>query len=90
MIRTIGNIVIPVLVIVALVAGIAVVIGQRGIPKTLIPTATPLVSEDIKTQQLSQQGASDDPAAIEQDLNDTDLSGIDKELTDIERELSSY
>lgn len=88
--RNKGNIVLPALIIVALVIVLAVVVAQRGILKPLIPTATPLVSDDTQTQQLSQQGTSDEPAAIEQDLNDTDLSDLDKELSDIESELSSY
>ena len=50
-----------------------------GVPRSAVDTAT---------NQLLQQGTSDDPAAIEQDLLSTDLTGLDKELSDIDTALT--
>ena len=43
---------------------------------------------DAATTELQTQGSSDDIAAIESDLNATDLGGLDAELGDIEAELA--
>ena len=65
--------------------------------KSVTPTATPtptVVSKlpigesDASTVALEEQGVSDEIVDIETDLNSTDLTEIDKELTDIESELS--
>lgn len=47
------------------------------------------VEVDTMTSALEQQDTSDEITAIEADLEATDLSEIDKELADIEEELSS-
>lgn len=41
---------------------------------------------DPATTMLEKQSASDGVSAIEQDLNATDLNGLDKELADIDAE----
>lgn len=41
---------------------------------------------DPATTMLEKQDTSDGVSAIEQDLNATDLNGLDKELTDIDAE----
>ena len=46
------------------------------------------VSEDIQTQKLEVQEKSDEILSIEKDLKDTDFSDLDKELEDIESEIS--
>lgn len=51
------------------------------------PTIT-VTAEDQTTQNLSTQGTSDEIADIEKDLNNTDLTNIDKEVNDINSELS--
>jgi len=51
------------------------------------PTIT-VTAEDQATQNLSTQGTSDEIADIEKDLNNTDLTNIDKEVDDINLELS--
>lgn len=51
------------------------------------PTIT-VTAEDQATQNLSTQGTSDEIADIEKDLNNTDLTNIDKEVDDINSELS--
>lgn len=53
------------------------------------PTPTPAAEVDEGTAALEEQGTSDEVSEIEADLNATDLSDIDKELTDIENELTS-
>lgn len=45
---------------------------------------------DFQTTRLESQGTSDEVSSIERDLDATDLSNLDRELTDIERELSSF
>ena len=40
-------------------------------------------------KQIEKQSSSDEVEAIEKDLLETDLSGIDKELKDIEAELDA-
>ncbi len=40
-------------------------------------------------KQIEKQSSSDEVEAIEKDLLETDLSGIDKELEDIEAELDA-
>lgn len=56
---------------------------------TPAPTPTPVVELDTATAALEQQETSDEISAIEADLNATDFYNIDKELTDIEAELTS-
>lgn len=46
-----------------------------------------LSEEDPQTQQLQTQSQSDDLAAIEQDLNNTELDNLTKELENIDQEL---
>ena len=53
------------------------------------PTATPSTAIDESTAALEEQGSSDEIEAIEADLENTDLSNIDQELTDIENELAT-
>ena len=43
---------------------------------------------DAATLKLESQGTSDEVSAIEQDLSATDLTDLDKELSDIEAELA--
>lgn len=44
---------------------------------------------DLSTSALQQVSPSDEVSAIEQDLNNTDLSGLDKEIGDIENEVNA-
>lgn len=58
--------------------------------KLVTPTSFPTPSvevEDPLLNQLETQNSSDDIEAIEKDLLDTDLSGLDQELDQIEKEL---
>lgn len=56
---------------------------------TSLPTPTPSEETDAQTSTLEEQGTSDEIEDIEADLEATDLSEIDKELEDIESELTS-
>lgn len=57
---------------------------------TPTPSPSPTAAEiDSQTSALGEQETSDEIEAIETDLEATDLSNIDKELTDIENELSA-
>jgi len=82
-------------VIIALVAVIvvgALWVTNKGllVPKpSPTPTPTPAAEIDEETAALEEQGTSDEISEIEADINATELSDIDKELTDIEDELSS-
>ena len=60
---------------------------RQATPTTVAPTPTPAEEVDEATRQLEQQGTSDEIDEIEADLNATDLTEIDKELTDIDNEL---
>lgn len=60
---------------------------------TQIPTVTTVAEEitpveEDETQKLLNQGTSDEVSAIEKDLNDTNLTNLDKEVGDINNELS--
>lgn len=48
-----------------------------------------LSSFDREINKIKTQSSSDEIEAIEKDLQETDLSDIDKELGDIERELEA-
>jgi len=54
---------------------------------TPVPSPTPTEEDEIAA--LEQQGASDETAAIEADINKTDLSKLDQELGDIDDELAA-
>jgi len=53
------------------------------------PPSTEITEVDEQTVVLESQGVSDNPADIEADLKATNLEDIDKELTDIEQEIST-
>jgi flagellar basal body-associated protein FliL len=68
-----------------------------GVPAEPAPTTSPVMespmpspeAKDDMTQELLNQSSSDEVSSIEQDLNNTDLSNIDQELTDIQQELET-
>lgn len=73
--------------VVIVAIGILFILGNTlGIP--LAPKPTP--TTDTQTKALLEQKTSDDAADIEKDLEDTDLSNLDQELGDIDKELSTY
>jgi len=82
-------------VILALVAVIvvgALWVANKGLlapSPSPTPTASPSAELDEDTAALEEQGTSDEISKIEADLNATDLTDIDKELTDIEDELET-
>jgi len=51
----------------------------------------PVTPEKASTEirQIQTQSQSDDVEAIEKDINDTDLSEIDREISAIEKELNA-
>ncbi len=59
-----------------------------GIWYFLLKEGAPLVTPADITK-LYNQSESDDTSAIEKDLEETDLTNLDAELTDIEDELNS-
>ncbi len=80
------------LVLVALIVVGSLWVMNKGLitPKpSPAPTPSPSAEIDEDTAVLEEQGTSDEISDIEADLNATDLFDIDKELTDIDRELSS-
>ncbi|MFZ5365704.1 MAG: hypothetical protein ACOZBZ_00240 [Patescibacteria group bacterium] len=68
-----------------LLAAAILLIGMVGIYLSKKPPAR---VKDTQTQKLQIQQKSDETSSIEQDLKATDFSGLDKELEDIEAELS--
>lgn len=78
---------------VILALGAVIVVGALWVTnKGLLapkPSPTPVAGVDEDTAALEEQGGSDEISTIEADLNATNLSNIDKELTDIDSELSS-
>lgn len=60
---------------------------RQAVPITVTPTPTPAEEVDEATTRLEEQGTSDEIDEIEADLNATDLTEIDKELSDIDNEL---
>lgn len=58
---------------------------------TLRPKLTQkeLTTEEKEIKQIQIQSPSDETGAIEKDLNETDLSNLDKELRDIDKELGA-
>lgn len=69
----------------AVAAIVIVVFAMAGINKAPVPSSTPT---DIQTQQLMEQGESDETASIEQDLEATEFTNLDAELSDIDKELN--
>lgn len=69
-----------------LLASAVLLIGLVAIYLSRVPAE--LAKPDIQTQRLSTQSSSDEISALEKDILNTDLSDIDKELEDIEAELS--
>ena len=69
------------------------VVNQGSLESKTTPTPTPIPNSaaklDSATAVLEQQGTSDELSDIETDLETTDLTNIDKELSDIESELFS-
>jgi len=57
--------------------------------ETMIQPTPTLVPGDTATVNLETQSGSDEVAAIENDIKATDLSSVDKELADIEGEIST-
>lgn len=60
-----------------------------GIWYFLLKDKEPLVTPSDITK-LSSQSPSDETSAIEKDLEETDLTNLDTELTDIEAELNAF
>jgi len=59
------------------------------VQQVVIPQPTPTIITDEATTNLETQSDSDEVGAIENDIKATDLSNIDKELVDIEGEIST-
>ena len=56
-------------------------------PKETLPQIQPQ-KENLRLRELNAQETSDEVISIEKDLNETNLSDLDKELNDIEKEIS--
>lgn len=69
----------------AVAAIVIVILAMAGINKTSVSSPTPA---DIQTQQLMEQGESDETVSIEQDLEATEFTNLDAELSDIDKELN--
>jgi len=80
------------LVLVGVVAGLWFY-NQKTLSRynqTVVPTQETMTSEeDTQTATLDSQSDSDEVAYIEADLQNTDLSNLDKEMADIENEISN-
>lgn len=65
--------------------------GTKEAVPTPIPTPTPSPEARLETEiaELEEQSPSDEIRAIENDLDKTDFSNLDQELTEIESELAT-
>lgn len=77
-----GPLIGTVIVVILLIAGGVFFLADR-----MKQTNTEL-PPDAATLQLQNQSTSTDISTIEADVNSTDLNGLDKELTDIETQLT--
>lgn len=53
-------------------------------------TVTPKVEKDVTTENLQKQGTSDAVAEIEKDVNASDMTNIDTEMSEIESGLKEF
>jgi len=75
------------ILIASLVIFLALVI--LGLPRLTSLNLEEPKTTDSQTQLLEKQGNSNELSSIESDLETTDLTDLDKELKDIEAELTS-
>lgn len=77
-------------VIVVVVAGFYMW-PKEGASPANAPEESQIVQEEVDASAaaLQQVSSSDEVSDIEQDLNNTDLSGLDKEIQDIETEVNA-
>ncbi|MBI3290349.1 hypothetical protein HYZ78_03045 [Candidatus Microgenomates bacterium] len=80
-----GNLSLLLFLAAAVVAIVVVVIAMGGVSNVPSPSPTP---SDVKTQELMQQSTSDETSSIESDLRTTEFTGLDAELTDIDKEVN--
>ena len=87
-----------ILILIIVVGGLLFAVNREIIPwgskkaiPTPVPTPTPSPEMQLEAEvvELEEQGSSDEINAIEADLEETDLSNLDKELSDIESELET-
>lgn len=78
------------IVIVVVVAGFYMWPKEGSAPANA-PEENQVVQEEVdaSASALQQVSPSDEVADIENDLNNTDLSGLDKEVSDIEAEVNA-
>lgn len=62
---------------------VVIVIAAAAAWYFYMPLPVPAPAEDNATKTLETQSSSDDVNAIDQDLQQTDLNDLDKELSDI-------
>lgn len=79
-----GNLSLLLFLGVAVTAIVVIIMAMSGVSNVPSPSPTP---SDVKTQEIMQQGTSDEASSIESDLQATEFAGLDTELTDIDREL---
>jgi len=71
--------------LIILVIALGVAITLIFYMRSLKPKIT---SDELEIQSISQQSSSDETEEIEKDLENTDLSELDRELFNIEKELN--
>lgn len=81
-----GNLSLLLFLGVAVTAIVVIIMAMGGVGNVPSPSPTP---SDARTQEIMQQGASDETSSIESDLQTTEFAGLDAELTDIDKEVSS-
>ena len=66
-----------------------ILVFAMGLMALTISKRPPKVSqEDLEIKQIKTQSTSDNIESIEKDINDTDFSGIEDDLNDIEAEMN--
>ena len=64
--------------------------SQIGQPvQQVVTQPTPTIVSDVTTANLEAQSDSDEVRDIENDINATDLTNLDKEIADIEQEINN-
>lgn len=75
--------------IILILVGAIVIFGSFAYWLSTSDTSTTNVFFQREMTQIQTQSSSDEIEAIEKDLLDTDLSNLDQEINDIEKELNA-
>jgi len=84
--KSAGGVISTIIIVVIILIGAVYLFTSREPAPTMTPEEI-VASPDAQMEALLEQSTSDDITAIEEDLDTTDLEGLDAELEAIEAEL---